>query len=148
MSEQPPNILLIEFLFDRHDEVFSQVWDNPAIGALAHDLMAGPVRVWEDQMIYKPAFDDKAVLGWHQTDNVRRIYILHIGYAYLSDTTLDRASTKTVNVLCWGNLGPERGAVEGAEARKSLPFKRNPDKSGPRVKSAPERAGKQGNDSC
>ncbi len=50
----------------RHDEVFARVWDNPAIGTLAHDLMAGSVRVWEDQMIYKPAFDHKAVLGWHQ----------------------------------------------------------------------------------
>ena len=50
----------------RHDEIFAQVWDNPTIGSLAHDLMAGPVRLWEDQMIYKPSFDAKAVLGWHQ----------------------------------------------------------------------------------
>ena len=50
----------------RHDEVFAEVLGNEAIGSLAHDLMAGPVRVWEDQMIYKPAHDSKAVLGWHQ----------------------------------------------------------------------------------
>ncbi len=50
----------------RHDEVFARAWDNPSIGSLAHDLMAGPVRVWEDQMIYKPPFDQQATLGWHQ----------------------------------------------------------------------------------
>ena len=50
----------------RHDDVFARVWDNPAIGSLANDLMAGPVRLWEDQMIYKPPFDPQAVLGWHR----------------------------------------------------------------------------------
>jgi phytanoyl-CoA hydroxylase len=50
----------------RHDPVFAEVLKNPLIGALANDLMASPVRVWEDQMIYKPPFDDKAVLNWHQ----------------------------------------------------------------------------------
>ena len=50
----------------RHDPVFSRVWDNNLIGSLAHDLLAGLVRLWEDQMIYKPAFDSGAVLAWHQ----------------------------------------------------------------------------------
>ena len=50
----------------RHDEVFARVWENRAIGALAHDLMTGPFRLWEDQMIYKPAFDRDAVLAWHR----------------------------------------------------------------------------------
>lgn len=50
----------------RRDPIFAQVLKNPAIGAIANDLMPSPVRVWEDQMIYKPPFDDKAVLNWHQ----------------------------------------------------------------------------------
>jgi phytanoyl-CoA hydroxylase len=61
---QLPSVKVVNLF--RHDEVFARVWDNPAIGSLAHDLMAGPVRLWEDQMIYKPPFDAKAVLGWHQ----------------------------------------------------------------------------------
>jgi ectoine hydroxylase-related dioxygenase (phytanoyl-CoA dioxygenase family) len=50
----------------RHDPVFAEVLGNPEIGNLANDLMVSPVRVWEDQMIYKPPFDDQAVLNWHQ----------------------------------------------------------------------------------
>jgi phytanoyl-CoA hydroxylase len=50
----------------RHDQVFAEVLRNPMIGSLASQLMNPPVRVWEDQMIYKPAFDSKAVLAWHR----------------------------------------------------------------------------------
>ena len=50
----------------RHDEVFARVWDNVAVGGLANGLMQEPVRLWEDQMIYKPAFDRDAVLAWHR----------------------------------------------------------------------------------
>ena len=42
------------------DEVFAKVYNNETIGNLAHDLMQGPVRVWEDQMIYKPPFEEQA----------------------------------------------------------------------------------------
>ena len=50
----------------RHDPVFAAAIKNAAISALAHQLMTGPVRLWEDQMIYKPAFDRDAVLAWHR----------------------------------------------------------------------------------
>jgi ectoine hydroxylase-related dioxygenase (phytanoyl-CoA dioxygenase family) len=50
----------------RHDKVFAEVMHNPLIASLAGDLMPGPVRVWEDQMVYKPPGDDKAALAWHQ----------------------------------------------------------------------------------
>ena len=50
----------------RHDPVFAAAIKNAAISALAHQLMTGPVRLWEDQMIYKPPFDERAVLAWHQ----------------------------------------------------------------------------------
>jgi ectoine hydroxylase-related dioxygenase (phytanoyl-CoA dioxygenase family) len=50
----------------RHDQVFADILANEAIGSLAHDLGDGPVRVWEDQMIYKPAREEGAVLAWHR----------------------------------------------------------------------------------
>ena len=61
---QLPSVKVVNLF--RHDNVFNTVWNNTAISALAHDLMEGPVRVWEDQMIYKPPHDQQAVLAWHQ----------------------------------------------------------------------------------
>jgi len=50
----------------RHDDVFAEVVRNPMIGCLAHDLLEGPVRMWTDQMIFKPADDDQAKQAWHR----------------------------------------------------------------------------------
>lgn len=61
---QLPSLKVVNLF--RHDEVFAKVYNNEAIGNLAHDLMQGPVRVWEDQMIYKPPFEEQAALGWHR----------------------------------------------------------------------------------
>jgi ectoine hydroxylase-related dioxygenase (phytanoyl-CoA dioxygenase family) len=61
---QLPSVKVVNLF--RHDPVFAHVYMNPAISALAHDLMTGPVRVWEDQMIYKPAYDSQTALAWHR----------------------------------------------------------------------------------
>ena len=61
---QLPSVKVVNIF--RNDPTFADVLKNPSIGSLAHDLMEGPVRVWEDQMIYKPAFDSKAALAWHR----------------------------------------------------------------------------------
>ena len=50
----------------RHDPVFAEVISNSAISSLAHDLMEGPVRVWEDQSIAKAPGDEFGVVAWHQ----------------------------------------------------------------------------------
>lgn len=50
----------------RHVPFFARLAQNEAVSSLAHDLMQGPVRLWEDQMIYKPPFDSKTVIGWHR----------------------------------------------------------------------------------
>jgi phytanoyl-CoA hydroxylase len=50
----------------RHDPVFAQVYASPAISTLAHGLLEGPVRLWEDQMILKKRFVKDAPLAWHQ----------------------------------------------------------------------------------
>jgi ectoine hydroxylase-related dioxygenase (phytanoyl-CoA dioxygenase family) len=61
---QLPSVKVVNL--SRHDSVFRKVLGNEDVSTLAHDLMEGPVRLWEDQMIYKPAFDRKTTLGWHQ----------------------------------------------------------------------------------
>ena len=61
---QLPSVKIVNLF--RHDPVFAAVIKNTAISVLAHQLMTGPVRLWEDQMIYKPPFDERAVLAWHQ----------------------------------------------------------------------------------
>jgi ectoine hydroxylase-related dioxygenase (phytanoyl-CoA dioxygenase family) len=61
---QLPSVKIVNLF--RHDGLFREVLDNRVIGTLAHDLMEGPVRVWEDQMIYKPPFDGTAAVAWHQ----------------------------------------------------------------------------------
>ncbi len=50
----------------RHDPVFEEIKGTPAIGALAHDLLEAPVRIWEDQMILKTPFERETALAWHQ----------------------------------------------------------------------------------
>lgn len=61
---QLPSVKVVNL--GRHDPIFADVWKNPAIGTLANDLMVAPVCVWEDQMIFKPPYDQNALLGWHQ----------------------------------------------------------------------------------
>lgn len=61
---QLPSVKVVNIF--RRDEVFAEVLANEAISSLAHDLLEGPVRVWEDQMIFKPAHDANAVLAWHR----------------------------------------------------------------------------------
>ena len=61
---QLPSFKLVNIF--RHDAVFAEVLQHKAIASLASCLMPGPVRVWEDQMIFKPPHDEKAVLAWHQ----------------------------------------------------------------------------------
>ena len=61
---QLPSVKIVNLF--RHDPVFLEVFNNRLISTLAHDLMEGPIRLWEDQVIYKPPFDEKAALAWHQ----------------------------------------------------------------------------------
>jgi phytanoyl-CoA hydroxylase len=61
---QLPSVKIVNLF--RHDPVFAEAMNNADVSSLAHDLMEGPVRLWEDQMIYKPPYDDKAALAWHQ----------------------------------------------------------------------------------
>lgn len=61
---QLPSVKVVNLF--RHDTVFRSVLHNRLVSTLAHDLMEGPVRLWEDQMIYKPPFDENAAVGWHQ----------------------------------------------------------------------------------
>ena len=87
---QLPSVKVVNIF--RHDPFFLEIIENTTIGSIAHDLFAGPVRMWEDQMIYKPPFDAKAVLGWHRDYT----YWDHVGPADLGtcwiaidDATLD-----------------------------------------------------------
>jgi len=87
---QLPSVKIVNIF--RRDEVFAKVVHNEAIGSLANDLMEGPVRMWEDQMIYKPPFDEKAYLGWHRDYT----YWNHVGpgemgtcWIALDDATVD-----------------------------------------------------------
>ncbi len=50
----------------RHDAVFAEVLRLESISALAHDLLPGPVRVWQDQAIMKVPHDETTGLAWHQ----------------------------------------------------------------------------------
>ena len=74
---QLPSVKVVNIF--RHDNVFAEMLKNEAVGSLAHDLFEGPVRIWEDQMIYKPPFDSQAVLGWHRDFT----YWDHVGPANL-----------------------------------------------------------------
>ena len=61
---QLPSVKVVNIF--RREPIFAALIDNSTISALAHQLMFGPVRMWEDQMIYKPAYDAKTALAWHQ----------------------------------------------------------------------------------
>ena len=61
---QLPSVKVVNIF--RREPTFAALIDNSTISALAHQLMSGPVRMWEDQMIYKPAYDAKTALAWHQ----------------------------------------------------------------------------------
>ena len=61
---QLPSVKIVNIF--RHDPVFAQVPKTPEIGEACACLFEPPVRVWEDQIIFKPAFDSKAMLNWHQ----------------------------------------------------------------------------------
>lgn len=61
---QLPSVKIVNLF--RHDKVFAGVIGNEMVGTLAHDLMDGPVRLWEDQMIYKPPYDANAAVAWHR----------------------------------------------------------------------------------
>jgi ectoine hydroxylase-related dioxygenase (phytanoyl-CoA dioxygenase family) len=63
--EGNPPLRKIANLF-RNDPVFAEVVSNPRISALAHDLMAGPVRAWEDQSIAKSPGDAFGEVAWHR----------------------------------------------------------------------------------
>jgi phytanoyl-CoA hydroxylase len=64
LKENLPSFKIVNLF--RHDPVFAEVHRNPAVSALAHSLLEGPVRVWEDQMILKKPFVKDAPLAWHQ----------------------------------------------------------------------------------
>jgi ectoine hydroxylase-related dioxygenase (phytanoyl-CoA dioxygenase family) len=61
---QLPSVKIVNLF--RHDEVFRGMLMNRNISTLAHDLMSAPVRLWEDQMIYKPALDGQANVAFHR----------------------------------------------------------------------------------
>lgn len=76
----------------RRDALFAELVADETIGSLAHDLLAGPVRIWEDQIIFKPPHDNQAVLAWHRDYT----YWDHVGPAdlgtcwiALDDATID-----------------------------------------------------------
>jgi len=60
-----PKLSKLANLF-RHDDTFAQVIEHSSIAPLAHDLLPGPVRVWEDQAIAKAPTDEFGVVAWHQ----------------------------------------------------------------------------------
>ena len=60
----------------------SAFFDNAAISALAHQLMPGPVPMWEDQMVYKlPTTRRRPWLGTDYTswDHVGQLIWAHAG---------------------------------------------------------------------
>lgn len=94
---QLPSVKVVNLF--RHDPIFSQVYKNHAISSLAHDLMEGPVRVWEDQMIYKPPYNAQAALAWHRDYT----FWNHVGPAAmatcwiaLDDATLDNGCMQVI----------------------------------------------------
>lgn len=74
-----PQLSKIVNLF-RHDPVFAEVIGSSTISRLAHDLMPGPVRVWEDQSIAKAPGDAHGVVAWHRDYT----YWDHVGPAELA----------------------------------------------------------------
>jgi phytanoyl-CoA hydroxylase len=95
---QLPSVKIVNLF--RHDSVFARIMHNQAISSLAHDLMEGPVRLWEDQMIYKPRYDQVNSLAWHQDDP----YWTQVGppelatcWIALDDATLDNGCMRVIS---------------------------------------------------
>ena len=113
---QLPSVKVVNLF--RHDPIFAGLLDNAAIGALAHQLMQGPVRLWEDQMIYKPSFDEQTVLAWHQDYT----YWDHVGPAEmgtcwiaLDDATVDNGCMHVVPGSHRWDLDYTREDVDGSD---------------------------------
>ena len=63
-ENNPPSFKIVNLF--RHDPVFFQVYQNRTISRLTYDLVGEPVRLWEDQVILKQAYDQETALAWHQ----------------------------------------------------------------------------------
>ena len=109
---QLPSVKVVNIF--RRDPTFAALIGNSTISALAHQLMSGPVRIWEDQMIYKPAYDAKTALAWHQDYT----FWNHVGPAdmgtcwiALDDATVDNGC---MHVIPTSHLWPMRYNREDA----------------------------------
>jgi ectoine hydroxylase-related dioxygenase (phytanoyl-CoA dioxygenase family) len=124
---QLPSVKVVNIF--RHDKVFAEVLQTEAIGAVAHDLFEGPVRVWEDQMIFKPPFDNEAVLAWHRDYT----YWDHVGPAELGtcwialdDATIDNGCMHVVPGSHRWDYSYHREEVDGHDPRWPLRPERIP----------------------
>lgn len=113
-----PQLRKITNLF-RHDPVFAEVISNSAISSLAHDLMEGPVRVWEDQSIAKAPGDEFGVVAWHQDYT----YWDHVGpselatcWIALDDATVANACMHVIPGSHKWNLDYARDDVDNENA--------------------------------
>jgi phytanoyl-CoA hydroxylase len=125
---QLPSVKVVNIF--RHDAVFAEVIRSEAIGSVARDLFEGPVRIWEDQMIYKPPFDSDAVLGWHRDYT----YWDHVGpdelgtcWIALDDATLENGCMHVIpGSHCW-EFEYHREDVDGNDPRWPLRPERVPE---------------------
>ena len=99
----------------RHDRMFAEVIRNSAISSLAHDLMDGPVRVWEDQAIAKAPGDTFGVVAWHRDYT----YWDHVGpsklatcWIALDDATVANGAMRVISGSHHWNLNYTRDAVD------------------------------------
>lgn len=111
---QLPSVKIVNLF--RHDSIFREVINNRLISTLAHDLMEAPVRLWEDQMIYKPAFDQKAVVAWHRDYT----YWSHVGppalatcWIALDDATISNGCMHVIPGSHLWNITYSREQVDG-----------------------------------
>ena len=109
---QLPSVKVVNIF--RRDPLFASLVGNATISTLAHQLMAGPVRMWEDQMIYKPPHDEETALAWHQDYT----FWDHVGPAdlgtcwiALDDATVDNGC---MHVIPGSHLWPMRYDREDA----------------------------------
>lgn len=63
-KNNPPSFKIVNLF--RNDPVFAGIFRNPDISSLTYDLVNEPVRLWEDQVILKKAYDRETSLAWHQ----------------------------------------------------------------------------------
>ncbi len=125
---QLPSVKVVNIF--RHDPFFLEVIENAAIGSLAHDLFEGPVRIWEDQMIYKPPFDANAVLGWHRDYT----YWDHVGPAdmgtcwiAIDDATIDNGCMHVIPGSHKWNYDYQRDDVDGDDPNWPMRSENVPD---------------------